>query len=89
MHLPSRWAPGAGRVETDGLLAAGDVEYLAGGDVEDFGVGVDELGDQPGAGDPVGLRPGPGYPFHAVSSAAFMLSPLLRTGQARRPARGG
>src|SRR2546423_1397306 len=65
---------GAGRVEADGVLAPGCVQDLGGGDVEDFGGGVDELGDQPGAGDPVGLGAGAGGPFHDGS---------------RRVARGG
>src|SRR5262249_35164995 len=55
---------GAGGVEADGVFTLGCVEDLVGGDVEDLGIGVDELGDQPGAGDPVGLGPGAGDPLH-------------------------
>src|SRR5262249_62055270 len=43
---------------------------VGGGDVDDLGGGVDELGDQPGAGDPVGLGAGAGDPFHDGSSGA-------------------
>src|SRR6185437_13234178 len=59
--------PGAGRVKAHRVLVRGDVEDLGGRNVEDLRTGVDELADQPGAGDPVGLGPGAGNPFHDVS----------------------
>src|SRR5207244_10751175 len=55
---------GAGGVEADRVLAGCGLQDLPGGDVQDLGVRVDELGDQPGAGDPVGLGPGAGDPLH-------------------------
>jgi len=59
---------GAGSVETVPAFALGHGQHLIGGDVEDLGVGVDELAYQPRAGDAVGLRSGAGNPFHAMTS---------------------
>ena len=56
-----------GSVEAVALLACGDGEPIGGGNVEKLGGGVDELGDQPWARDPVGLRAGPCHPFHVES----------------------
>src|SRR5262249_46866959 len=68
--LPARGGPvgelGAGRVEGVAAVSFGGGQDLVGGHVDDLGGGVDEPADQPGAGDPVGLRPGTGTPFHDV-----------------------
>jgi hypothetical protein len=45
-------------------LPLGHVEHLVGGDVEELGIFVDEVLDQPGAGDPVGLRAFTRDPLH-------------------------
>jgi hypothetical protein len=54
-HLPARRA------------ALGDLQHLIGRHVQVLRRGIDEFPDQPWARDPVGLRPLPSHPFHAVS----------------------
>src|SRR6266516_1311547 len=48
-------------------LALGNLEHLVGGDVEELRLGIDEVLDQPGAGDAVGLRSFACDPLHARS----------------------
>src|SRR5262249_21548399 len=49
-----------------GALAFSYLEYLVGGHVEELRVLVDEVLDQPGTGDPVGLRSCTCHPLHRV-----------------------
>src|SRR5207249_3404657 len=49
------------------VLALGDLEDFVGRDVEKLGLGVDEVLDQPRAGDSVRLRAFTGDPAHVVS----------------------
>ncbi len=46
------------------VLTLCDLEHLVGRHVEELGLRVDEVLDQPGAGDPVGLRSFSCYPLH-------------------------
>lgn len=54
----------ASGVETVGTLHCGDREDVGSGDVDDFGVGVDEPTDKPRARNPVGLGAFTGNPLH-------------------------
>src|SRR5207248_6982803 len=56
---------GAAHVERCGT--GGDGAGVGGED--EFGGGVDKAADQPGAGGPVDVDPGPGGPFHAGTPA--------------------
>src|SRR6266540_4350887 len=56
-----------GRVVRVCVLQLGDLEHLVGGHVEELRLGVDEVLDQPRAGDPVGLRPFACDPLHGRS----------------------
>jgi hypothetical protein len=56
----------AGRVVGVRALALGHFKDLLGGDVEELRLRVDEVANQPGAGDPVGLRPLACDPLHVV-----------------------
>src|SRR5438105_497046 len=51
-----------------GALARGDREHLVCRNVEELGLWVDEVLDQPGAGDPVGLRSLACHPLHPATA---------------------
>src|SRR6266487_3093017 len=53
--------------EVEQVEAFGDREHLLGRHVEELRPGVDEVLDQPGAGDPVGLRSFACNPLHGLS----------------------
>src|SRR5437870_4580376 len=63
---------GPGRIEADRAVALGVGEDIVPGHVHDLGLGVDELADQPRAGDPVGFGVFAGDPLHHRSS--FLLA---------------
>src|SRR4029077_5407099 len=56
----------AGRIEADRTLALGVRQDLIARHVDDLGAWVDELPDEPGAGDPIGLRVLAGDPLHGA-----------------------
>ena len=75
--------PGTERIEVERALALGVGEDVVAGHVDDLGRGVDELADQPGAGDPVGLGVLAGDPLHVYSSQGWPFRDG-RTGRAWR-----
>ena len=51
-------------VETGGALALRVLEHMVSGDVDDFGIAIDELENEPGTGDPVCLGVFSCHPLH-------------------------
>src|SRR5712671_4456546 len=51
-------------VERHRALALSDVQYLRSGDVQNLGIGINKPPDQPGASEPIDLRPFTCDPFH-------------------------
>jgi hypothetical protein len=62
--------PRAGRVVGVGLLALGGLEHLVRRDVQELGLRIDEVPDQPWTGDPIGLRSLACHPFHLSSPSS-------------------
>ena len=58
---------GARSIEREGVLAPGDLEHVFGGHEQELGIGIDEVRDQPGAGDAVRLRMLARHPLHGAS----------------------
>src|SRR5205823_14248711 len=63
-------------VEGTAALPPGDRQHLVSGHVADLCSRVDEPADQPRAGDPIGLRPGPGDPDHACLLLGEVVTPV-------------
>src|SRR5438270_4393413 len=75
-------------------LALGHLKHRVGGHVQELRVWVDEVLDQPGAGDPVGLRAFARNPLHLVLLSSVCYAGSLPASKARlrysyRPSNNG